>query len=336
MFTKLIDRFYYGKSGKSDYSKMDLPKNRLELFFTVLKVRFSNMFLLNIAYILIFIPTIYVLVDAVFNIVNVLVNASEYVSSANALVDVNVLDTMKRAIENIILVCLIRLVPCILITGPLTAGISYNMSCWAKDQHAFMWSDVKDALKANWKQALGISAINAIMPLLIYVGVRFYGQVSSSPLMVILQALLVIIGIMWWLSMSFFYPLMISYKLKFLDIIRNAFILSIVRLPHAFLIRLITFAPVLISFALANFVGVQYGVLFAIAYYGLFGLSLSRLIYASFSNYCFDKFINPRIEGAKVNEGLISQDMLELENEIEQHMQNSKEAYIEVDQDEHV
>ena len=36
----------------------------------------------------------------------------------------------------------------------------------------------------------------------------------------------------------------------------------------------------------------------------LFGFALSRLIYASFANGVFDKYLNPNIEGAQVGQGL--------------------------------
>lgn len=39
-------------------------------------------------------------------------------------------------------------------------------------------------------------------------------------------------------------------------------------------------------------------------YYLLFGFALSRLIYASFANGVFDKYLNPNIEGAQVGQGL--------------------------------
>ena len=38
--------------------------------------------------------------------------------------------------------------------------------------------------------------------------------------------------------------------------------------------------------------------------YFLIGFALSRFITASYTNAVFDRFINPRIEGAKVNQGL--------------------------------
>ena len=47
-----------------------------------------------------------------------------------------------------------------------------------------------------------------------------------------------------------------------------------------------------------------YGALILFAYYMLIGFSLSRFVTASYTNAVFDKFLNPRIEGAKVNQGL--------------------------------
>ena len=35
MFGKMMNNYYYGKSGKGDYTKNDLPKNRRQLFFAI-------------------------------------------------------------------------------------------------------------------------------------------------------------------------------------------------------------------------------------------------------------------------------------------------------------
>ena len=43
-------------------------------------------------------------------------------------------------------------------------------------------------------------------------------------------------------------------------------------------------------------------------YYVLIGFGLSRFITASYTNAVFDRFINARIEGAKVNQGLREED----------------------------
>ena len=42
--------------------------------------------------------------------------------------------------------------------------------------------------------------------------------------------------------------------------------------------------------------------------YILIGITLHRFIYASFSNAVFDRFINSRMEGVRVNRGLAEDD----------------------------
>ena len=59
------------------------------------------------------------------------------------------------------------------------------------------------------------------------------------------------------------------------------------------------------------------GLLILGGYYMLIGFALSRFITASYTNAVFDKYINSRIEGAKVNQGLRTPDDDEDEDEDE-------------------
>ena len=61
MFGKMINRYYYGKSGKGDYTKEDLPETRWQLFWEMLRVRFSSLFKLNLLYVIVWIPAIIVI-----------------------------------------------------------------------------------------------------------------------------------------------------------------------------------------------------------------------------------------------------------------------------------
>ena len=38
MFGRFMNNYYYGKSGKGDYRKEDLPTNRMQLFWEMLRV----------------------------------------------------------------------------------------------------------------------------------------------------------------------------------------------------------------------------------------------------------------------------------------------------------
>ena len=48
MFGKFMNNYYYGKAGKGDYRKEDLPRTRWQLFWEMLRVRFSGLVQLNL------------------------------------------------------------------------------------------------------------------------------------------------------------------------------------------------------------------------------------------------------------------------------------------------
>lgn len=334
MFGKMMNNYYYGKSGKGDYRKEDLPHNRWQLFFEMLRIRFSALVRLNLMYMLIWLPTMIVLMMGAMGMLSslsdsltpaegtaVVEQAGDTAASDAAAQTADTAaasDTTATAgtglsvsemLQGLSMSTLLLLIPCIAITGPFTAGVSYVTRNWARDEHAFIWSDFKDAVKDNWKQGLAISAITSIVPLLVYVCWNFYGQMAqSSTFMIVPQVLTLMIGVIWALAVTYFYPLMVTYKLKMRDLFRNGFLLAVARLPQSAGIRLLHCVPTLIAAVVAFFFNPVWAVLGLFLYYLVMGYSLSRFITASYTNGVFDRFINCKIEGVEVNRGLNTED----------------------------
>lgn len=324
MFGKMMNNYYYGKSGKGDFRKEDLPQNRRQLFGATLRTRLSALCRLNLLYMLIFLPTMIVMLyfyssmlqsaDLFMTLQNDYSSYVEQVTESEGEVRITEeqFNELKESgiryddlMDNAVFRMLIWLIPCLSITGPFTAGLCYVTRNWARDEHAFIWSDFKDAVKENWKQSLILSVITSVLPLAAYVGWRFYGQMTErNTLMIIPQVLVVMIGLIWSISITYMHPLAVTYKLKTKDIIRNGLLLGIARLPMSVGIRLLLCVPALIGAALIWFWNPMIGALLLFAYYALIGFSLSRFVTASYTNAVFDRFINPRIEGAKVDQGL--------------------------------
>ena len=325
MFGKFMNNYYYGKSGKGDFRKEDLPQNRRDLFRDTLKTRLSALCRINLLYMLIFLPTMILLVINFTNLLSVtsnmmLIEQNDYAGYVETLTEaeqeVTVSEEEYNALKNselrfndyldsVLFRMLIWLIPCLAITGPFTAGLSYVTRNWARDEHAFIWTDFKDAVKANWKQALVLSSITAVMPLIVYLGWTFYGQMAErSAVMFVPQILIVLVGILWAISITYMHPLAITYDLKMKDVIRNGILLGVARLPMSVGIRLLHCVPAVIGARLMWFWNPMIGMLILFSWYALIGFSLSRFITASYTNAVFDRFINPRIEGAKVNQGL--------------------------------
>ena len=292
----IFDRFYYGKAGKRDYSEMDMPKTRVSLFFLVLKDHFFDLMKVNFLQLVFWIPFVIW--------TNINLTAIQSVDASAILAAESGAKQLTSVLSNYLMMYLLGLVPCIAITGPATAGSAYIMRNWARDQHAFLFSDFKDAFKSNWKQALLISVITSLIPVLAYTALVFYGEMAVSnklmlmPLIVVLSATL-----MWTLMLPLIYPMMIGYELKIGAIIKNALLMAAARLPHMAAARLLTFIPIAILLA-GLFIGNMMMVIGVLVYYIFFGFALSSLIYASFANGVFDKYLNPRIEGAPTGLGL--------------------------------
>ena len=285
MFSRLMNSYYYGKSGKGDYRKEDLPHNRWQLFWEMLRIRLSGLFRMNLMTCVVWLPMIIVLVMTA----NAILTSSDWVRTTDeatgqtytalvyaAQVDEEgnvVTEGTSLPLQGVVQMCLIMLIPCILITGPVQAGLAYVTRNWARDEHAFPWSDFKDAVKDNWKQALGISAITAVLPILLYICYNFYSQMQrQSMFFMVPQMITIVLGVIWYLSLVFMYPLMVSYKMTFRQLLKNGLMLAVARLPMTVGIRLITLIPLLVVLVIVYFTGAWlYAMLGLILYYLVLG-----------------------------------------------------------------
>ena len=313
MFGKFMNNYYYGKSGKGDYQKDDLPRTRWQLFWEMLRVRFAGLFRLNIVSVIAWLPAMYVLIQLMSNLFNIagVAQTVEMDPSAATPEQLELVQNLRPLYNSVIMRSLLLLVPAIAITGPFQAGMAYVTRNWARDEHAFVWSDFKDALIGNWKQSLVISFITGLVPLIVYVGYQFYGDMGQqNMLFVVPQMLTAMLGLVWTLALVYFYPMMVTYKLNLRTLLRNAFLLSIGRLPQTAGVRLVMLVPTLLALAVSWFIPAYtiYALMVLAGYYLLIGNALARFVYASLSNAVFDKFINTRLEGVQINRGLAKEE----------------------------
>ena len=160
-------------------------------------------------------------------------------------------------------------------------------------------------MKENWKQSIVISLITSVLPIIVYMCWRFYGELANTNvIMIVPQILVMMLGLVWAISVTFMHPMIVGYRLTLKDLLRNSMLLAVARLPQSVGIRLLHCVPVLIALAVAFFINPAWAILGIVLYYILIGFSLSRFVTASFTNAVFDRYINSHIEGAKVNRGL--------------------------------
>ena len=334
MFGKFMNNYYYGKSGKGDYTPEDLPKTRMQLFFEMLRVRLSALCRMNLVYMLPWIPTMIVIGMLVMYVLTMGAAPTEEQTVTNEdgttttqYVQVEMTEEEQLALmseqaemlPSMLNMTLALLIPCIFITGPWTAGVSYVTRNWARDEHAFIWSDMKDAMKENWKPALGLSAITGVVPFLAYLCWQFYGSMAADNwVMVIPQTFTLMVALVWSLAVTYAYPMLVTYKMSFGTVIKNSLLLAIGRLPMSVGVRLLHCLPLALGAVLTFLIGSLWVPMIVFAYYLLIGFTLSRFVTASYTNAQFDKFINSRIEGAQVGRGLAEEDDEDYEDEEEE------------------
>ena len=129
----IFDRFYYGKAGKRDYTESDMPKNRVSLFFLVLKDHLFDLIKVNLLQVVFWIPLFLWTFISVLAMQEIVIDP-ETQSTAQS---------WMSQLSSHLLIWLIGVIPCIAITGPSTAGAAYILRNWSKDQHAFLWSGNK-------------------------------------------------------------------------------------------------------------------------------------------------------------------------------------------------
>ena len=92
----------------------------------------------------------------------------------------------------------------------------------------------------------------------------------------------------------------VNYKMGFLTLLRNSFLMTIGMLPQTVFFGALALLPYLLYLIQ----GVNILLVIAIIITLLFALAYTLLVWLDFGQWAVDKFINPKIEGAKVGRGI--------------------------------
>ena len=118
-------------------------------------------------------------------------------------------------------------------------------------------------------------------------------------LLVVAQVITYLIMALATIMVMYMITLGINYKLSFLNLIRNSFILTIALIPTN--IFFVLFAAI---WFIVIFLGFQLFTVLGIVLCFIWGFSLFMLVWTNYSHWVFDKFINDKVPGAKKNRGI--------------------------------
>ncbi len=252
-------------------SKDGPEKNRFFMFFELIFRKFFKLIQLNLLYIVTLIPLlsgIYLSVEINPEILNDITNISK----------------MPTFIFTGEILGIILIVISVFVTGPATAGFTYVIRNFQREEHAWVFSDFFERFKKNYKQGVLVSIIDVIGYFLIYVAFSFY-MFDANPevlkLAPFFAAVVIVVGFLFLFSHYYIYTMMVTFDLKLKDLIRNSFLFGYAKLPLNIVLTVLLGALILLS--------IRYMTIGLIAYIviglSLYGYIITYMVYPSIDKF---------------------------------------------------
>ena len=308
-FTRMLE----GKERSEEYARSTLPTNRWQLFWDVFKGNFGKIVKLNLLILLFCIPSVIVAFVGI-----------QYRDGLGTLGSYNMGTGMGYpcpgpllgvAESNLIMSELLlygMLFVSMIIAAVGIAGGMYVIRNMIWTEGIFVGNDFWRGVKLNYKNALqaalffcgilliGKTMINFANFSLLGAGkahrILLKFSIGSSWVFIVLAGMMAF----WIIALG------VNYKMKFLLLLRNAFLMSIGTLPQTIFFIFLALVPFMLLL-LTKLLG-MIALLIAILVIFLFARSWVLLVWLDFAQWVFDKYINPKIEGAKVGRGIYNRD----------------------------
>ncbi len=300
----LIDRLMLGKEKSEGYARAQLPSNRWELFWDILKGRFGKLVIINLLMILFFIPLILLIF---FRYVAVLNFGAMWPFSQPFGVGYMAPPTMAGYSEQIIFnvnsLVYLLLPIAVSIAALGVSGGAYVIRNMVWTEGIFVANDFWRGIKQNFKSILLIGLTFSIVFYITIVSISMCEQMqamgaSNGWVYTLAKIMSYSVIILYSMMSMHMIAMSVTYDLKFRHLIKNSFLFTIGLLPHTVVFLALGFIP----FILCMFGGIFMGI--GIILVLLFGLSYLLLVWTDFAQWSFDKFVNDKIEGAQKNRGI--------------------------------
>ncbi len=311
--------FDYTKEGPG-IDKDDLPKSDSAIFLSVLGRRFWKFISLNLMYVLFSIPIIifsYFLSSFLLAFLFPTLNINDL--SEKLLINTAGLDedfAYQLAGRTIFLIQVI-FTACNMsflyhVIGPVQAGFTYIFRNYARDEHAFLWMDFKDAFVKNFRQSIVCSIISILLNFLFVFSLAFYrNQFNNYWLRTIVTVILIIVFFYFSSMNMYLYQMMVTFNLSIKHLYKNASLFTILRLPFNILLIL---ANLLIFVGVPAFLfmvvpSIDLLFLITVFWYVCFAFSLNYFIQNFYVNKQIKRYMLSRLEESQPTD-----DRLNLEN----------------------
>ena len=302
----LVARWLEGKERSDDYARSTLPTSRWGLFWDIFKGRFWKLVLINLLVLLTFLP----LIGLIFwRYVAIAAQGITGPFGAGLALGYPALPDLAGIGESMVLQAdlffFALFIPAAVIAGLGISGGMYIIRNLIWTEGIFVANDFVRGIKRNfWNVLEAVLVFTLIMFLvritndfasvLIASGSSLRGWLIASQVLGYILLVLALFVCLWMISLG------INYKQGAWALFRNAVIMTI----GTFLQTIIFAALALWPFALVIFAsGTTLVFVFGVILLVLFSFSYAMLVWMSFCQWAFDRFVNPQM-GYDVGKGL--------------------------------
>ena len=262
--------FDYTKEGKG-VRKDEPEKKRFPLFFELLFRKFWKLVQLNLLYLVTLIPVliIYFFLSGIVS-ENLLAHIGQ-----------TVLESADMAAFYFELTLIIMALTVVFWGGgPVTAGFTYVLRNYARQEHAWVFGDFWEHTKSNFKQSIVVFVVDIAAFFLIYTSIFFY--FSQGGMYTILAYLVCVFAFVYAAAHFYLYPMMVTFQLPLRSLYKNSFLFAVGRLPQNLLIAAIILAVFGVGISVSP---PLLALLMALLFFSVFGFLTTYSIYPTLQKY---------------------------------------------------
>ncbi len=253
----------YSKVGPG-VSKNAPEKTRFFLFFELLGRKFTKLIPLNIIYVITLLPLIFGIM------LSVTINP-EILSSGD--INIENLGSLPFFVFTGDIIGLLFLLASVFVTGPATCGFTYVLRNMQRQEHTWIFSDFREHFAKNYKQGVIMGVIDIVVAFLLYVAYCFYAYtmpvLMSNNIAIALfgKYFIIVISVLFVMMHYYIYTMIVTFDMKLKDILKNAVIFSLGKLPLNIFISILLVAAALVS-VLYMLIGILCAAIFSVALLG--------------------------------------------------------------------
>lgn len=304
----LVARWLEGKERSEDYARSTLPTSRWALFWDILKGRFGRLVLINLLMVVTFLPLAAVIVWRVLAI-GVQGTVGPYGSGLGVGYPVlpELIGYAEMSMFQADLLFFALFIPAGAIAALGISGGGYIIRNLIWTEGIFVANDFLRGIRRNYWNVLEAVLVLTVLLFvartmgnladwLVAIGAEGAGWLVASKIVGYIFVAFGILLFFWMISLG------ISYKQGPWALFRNAVVMTVGTFPQTVFFAALATWPIFLAMFAGGFFAVI-GILLLL----FFGISYMLLVWLDYSQWAFDKFINPTI-GVATGRGLYNKD----------------------------